>query len=171
MKTCSRCKEGKQDDDFRWRLEKRSSRGDNFRYLNNTCRLCDSEISRIYYLKNRSNPDFMSKQIERVRIYGIKNKEIIKVRQAKKRQSFRYKENRKKYINKNKERILSQEAICKERYYRKHSECLTDEYITQRLLQEGLLNREILKNHHEIIQAKKLQILIKRQLKTKNNGN
>lgn len=194
MKFCSRCKINKEDSEFRIRKEKR--RGD-FSYLNNECKQCDKERAAIYYAKMKNDPDFKKKNRERARNYIVNNIEKIRIRKGTKdflakhakwnkdsynrmkdvvsakmkvkRQTPEYKEMMRAYRARNKEKIFRQEVITKKRYHEKNRDGLTDQYIINQLNSQGIADKETLKNYPEIIEAKRVQLLIIR--KTKNNGN
>lgn len=165
MKVCSRCKIEKEDDQFRWRYEKRGKGSRALKYLNNTCRQCDSEIQNKNYFKNKDNPDFRKKWVEKSNEYYHAHKEQIKVKMMAKRQTPEYKKMMRDYRKRRKGIIHSQEVVTKRRYHEKHRDNVTDEYIIRQLITQGLATRESLKGHPEIIEAKRLQILIKRKIK------
>jgi hypothetical protein len=195
MKACSRCKTDKEDAEFRIRKETRKG---GFTYLNNECKECDKERAAIYYAKMKNDPDFKKKNCERARSYTNRNIEKIKIRKQTKeflakhnkwnkdsyhrmkdvinakmkvkRQTSEYKEMMKNYRAKNKEKIHKQEVITKRRYHEKHRDGLTDEYVIRQLVTQEIADREILKIHPEIIEAKRVQLLIIRQTK-KNHEN
>lgn len=195
MKVCRNCLINKEDSEFRIRHDKRSG----ISRLNNTCRFCDAEYSRMYYDKHKNDPAFKEKNVKRVRAYAHKNVDVIKVRRQTKeylekhakwelnryyrmkdvingkakvkRQTPEYKAKMKAYREKNKEKIFKQEVVTKKRYHEKHRDNLTDKYIIRQLISQDVATREVLLAHPEIIEAKRLQLLIIRNNKTKNNGN
>lgn len=164
MKRCNRCNKTKSDDSFRIRYEKRKG---NFYYLNNTCRKCDSELSTIYRSSVKDNLDWKQKNRERSNKYRLDSIDIVRERTQARRQSKAYKEYRKKYIQKNKNRIMKQERICKRRYHEKNRDALTDTYIINRLTQKSPLSKNEIPP--ALIKLKRLQIICKRSLKLKQN--
>lgn len=192
MKVCSRCHIEKDDSDFRTRTDKRPGR--ECIYLNNECKQCDKERASIYYEKCKDDPAFKKKNCDRVNKYRETNHEKIKMRRSTreyaekhakwnlgsyyrmkdiiahrmktKRQTPEYKQMMREYRERAKEAISKKSKITKRRWSQKHMENLTDEYISMKLF--NCIDREFIRNHPELIEAKRLQILIKR--KTKNYG-
>jgi hypothetical protein len=172
MKICSRCKHNLEDSAFRMRYDKRGRGSKALSYLNNTCRKCDSEISNKQYFHKKDDPGFLENWRKKSREYSQKNKEIIKQKNKIKRQTPEYKKMVRDYRAKNKEKISKQEKITRERYARKNTDNLTDTYIIQKLIagDKGITTKEAAKIFpKELIEAKRLQILLKRKIK--NNGN
>lgn len=167
MKICSRCKANKEDSEFRIKHDKRV--GKERSYLNNTCKKCDSEISTATYYSKKHDLEFMKKWAKKTRDYNSKNREIIRQKQKVKRQTPEYKEMMRKYRAKNKEKIHKQEVITKKRYHEKNRDGITDKYVIGQLASQEILDRETIKKYPEIIEAKRIQLLISR--KTKNNRN
>lgn len=189
-KTCNKCKINKPSTDFRIREEKKEDAS--YWYINSTCKKCDAELTRIYYNKRKHDTEFRAKNAARSREYCNKNFEQIRLKKdspkwkkkksewennryhrkkdeiaAKnkiKRQTPEYKAMMRAYRKKNKEKIYNQEVITKRRYAEKHRDNITDEYVIRMLIGEGVATRESLKLHPELIQAKRIQILIKRQI-------
>jgi len=190
-KNCTRCGCYKTEANTRLRKQGNST------YLNATCKSCDNEIQRSYYEKVKDNPEFKEKNRLRGKVYLNKNiekvrairksaeyikkhnqwelnryhkvKDVVSIKMKTKRQTPEYKEMMRKYRMKNKEKIKQQEVITKKRYQEKHRDNLTDEYIIRLLINQDVADRETLTMHPEIIEAKRLQLLIIR--KTKKNGN
>lgn len=169
MKTCSRCRIDKEDSDFRMRYEKRGKGSKKLSYLNNTCRQCESKTQNKTYFSKKDDPKFLEDWRKKSRDYYQKNKEIIREKARIKRQKPEYKEMVRKYREKNKDKIHKQEVITKRRYHEKHRDGLTDDYIIRQLISQDVATRSTLKMHPEIIEAKRLQLLITR--KTKNHAN
>lgn len=158
MKVCSRCHIEKDNSDFRLRKDKRDDRI----YLNNTCKKCDAELQRIYYNSVKDNQDFKNKNRKRVKDWANSLGDQYTEKTKKRRQSEIYKKSMRQYRKKNKAKIYEQEKITKNRYHTKHRDNLTDEYVTRQLISQGVATRESLKLHPEIIEAKRIQLKIKR---------
>lgn len=171
MKVCSRCKKRKRDNQFRFRYDKRGRGSKALVYLNNTCRKCDSEIQNKNYFKNKDNPEFRKKWVDKSREYYYAHKEEIKEKMRLKRQTPEYKAMMKAYRQKRKDIIREQEIITKKRYHEKHRDNLTDTYIIRQLANQKIADKHDLVNHPEIIEAKRLQILIKRKINQNGNKN
>lgn len=181
-KVCTRCKIEKQKDEFRIGVKEKS--GCQY-FLSQYCRKCESELARIYYDKKKDDPEFKKKNSERTKLYAQKNVDEIRKRRKlpdfkkkhanrenkryhrnkdwiadkmkKKRQTPEYKQNRKNYIEKNKEKIAKQEIITKRKYHEKNRDALTDVYIINLLRNQGTVNPTA-----EQIELKRAKILIKR---------
>lgn len=165
MKVCTRCKKDLDDSCFR---KRRDTYKDSVYFsLNPTCRKCDSEITKIYYANKKDIPEFKNKNRERVKKHRQDNWEIEKIKAKNRRQTPEYKEMMRNYRKKNKEKIYQQEAIGKRKYYEKNRDGLTDIYIIGLYRTQGLADEETLKKHPELIEAKRLQILLTRKIKTK----
>lgn len=191
-KVCNRCHVEKHQNEFRIRQDKR----DGFSYLNNECRECDKERAAVYYAKRKDDPNFKRKNAERSRQYIKSNSDQIRQRRTTeqykkkhavgnmnsyyrvkdrvaarmrvKRQTPEYKSMMKSYREKNKSKIHEQEKITKRRYHEKHRDALTDEYIINQLKSQGVADENILEKCPQLIEAKRIQILIKREIK--NHG-
>lgn len=161
-KKCSRCQHIKSADCFRTRRDKR--RGKECIYLNNTCKKCDCEITKERHQKLKDNPDYIELSRQRARQYHKVNADIIREKNQLKRQTKRYKENRKKYIQKNKEKISQQERITKRRYHEKNRDELTDEYVGAKIVNKTPLKRNEIPP--AFIKIKRLEIICIRTLKT-----
>lgn len=165
MKVCSRCQIEQDDPNFRKRKDKRDGRV----YLNNTCKKCDAELQRTYYNSVKENHDFKKKNRKRANDWreslGDKYAEITK----KRRQSKTYKKSMSNYRKKNKAKIYEQEKVTKNRYHAKHRDNVTDEYVSRQLINQDVATRESLKLHPELIEAKRIQILIKRKVNARQN--
>lgn len=187
-KVCNRCKKKKEAAEFRIRSSK-----EGYVYLNSECRQCDKERAEIYYAKVKDKPEFKERNRLRQKEYAEKNCDQIKQRRKKpeylkkhaeleskryykvrdrikakmkiKRQTPEYKKMMKEYRKKNKERIYQKEVVTKLRYHEKHRDGLTDDYITRLLKTQGLAVTP------EIIEAKRLQLLIQRKIKQNDDKN
>lgn len=162
-KCCKRCKVVKSGTHFRIRTESR--RGCNFKYLNYTCRECDSILQRERWNTIKYLPEEIAKNRTRSKQYREKNKEAILEKEKLRRQTESYKENRRKYIERNKEKIFSQEEICKKRYSKYHMENITDKYAFSLLRAQGVIDKDSAKKYPEIIELKKAQLLLHREIK------
>lgn len=159
MKQCSKCHIEKEDSCFRQRKENR--RNCTSVYLNNTCRECDAELARLYYSKVKNDDKFKVKNRGRANEYRQNNYERVAEKGRIRRMSEAYKKMRRDYEQQNKDRIHKKSVPVKKRFHEKHRDNLTDEYISNKLF--GRIDREFINNFPEIIEAKRLQILIKRK--------
>jgi hypothetical protein len=151
------------------RYDKRGNGSKTLLYLNNTCKKCDSEIQNKNYFAHKDDNDFKENWLKKSREYYHNNKALISEKMKVKRQTPEYKEMMRLYRAKNKEKIFKQEVVTKKRYQQKHRDGLTDEYVIRQLVNQEIADRDMLKIHPEIIEAKRLQLLIIR--KTKQNAN
>lgn len=189
---CYSCKENKPKTDFRIRGDRKCKKD----FYNPTCKACERKRQKEYYNTHKDNHEFKKKNIASTKAYAEKSFEQIRIRKDNpeykkkkaawelnryyrnkdrisarlkiKRQTTAYKENRKRYIQENKEKIHQQEIITKRRYQRKNVDGLTDKYIIRNLVDSGI-DKEIIIKAPELIEAKRFQLLIKRKIKT--NGN
>ena len=166
-KCCKRCKVVKSGTNFRIRTEAR--RGGHFKYLNNTCRECDNKITRERWNTIKDRPEEIAKNRKRSNEYREKNKEKVLEKNKIRRQSEYHKVNRRKYIERNKEKIYAQEVITKKRYHEKNRDAITDKYAFNLLRTQGIIDKDIAKKHPEIIEVKKAQLLLQREIKKMKN--
>lgn len=162
-KACTRCKKTKPQSDFRTRIEKRAE--PHWEYLNPTCRLCDKELSRERVQIQRSTPEGREKHNKWALEFHARHREKCLAEMKKRRDTPEYKAHMKEYRDKRKDIIYQQEVVTKKRYARKHIDALTDEYVIRKLVDQNVADKETLIQHPEIIEAKRLQILIKRKIK------
>lgn len=186
-KQCNKCKAIKDASRFRVRLNKNK-----YLMLNSICMECELINAKEYYERNKSDEEFKRKNRERAKAYKDKNCDEVRARRQKpeylkkhsswekkrygkkreeiaakmkiKRQTPDYKNKMRAYREKNKDKIYSQEVVTKKRYAEKHRDNVTDEYVIRQLVGQGYATRESLQSYPEIIEAKRLQILIKRQI-------
>jgi hypothetical protein len=159
QKQCTGCKTIKAISDFRLRLDKRSGK----KYPNSTCRDCDAVAARKYRESVRGIEDIEIKNRERAKDYYYENIGIVREKAQARRQEESYKQNRKKYIQKNKEKIIAQEKVCKERYHQKNRDELTDVYVGSKITSKtGLSRNEI---PQELIELKRAQLELQRSVK------
>ena len=166
-KECSHCNILKPKDEFRTRWERRVEPA--FPYLNNTCKKCDTELTHLAHKTRRKTPEGKEKNRKwaKASYYNRRQKAIEYMKKT--RQTEEYKKRRKDYIEKNKSKIYKQELITKRRYHEKNRDNLTDVYISNQLKSQGVASQEIIELCPQLIEAKRLQILIKREIK--NHGN
>lgn len=165
-KICSRCHIEKGKEHFRIRMEKRATPP--FRYLNNTCRACDAEITRLTYKEWRKTPEGRKINQERARAFYKKWKDRIKIKMKEKRKTDEYKRKVKAYRMRNKEKIAKQEVITKRRHHEKNKEQISDAYVLQRLKQDG--NNNPTAEEIEIKRSKILIHRIKQKIEAKKIG-
>lgn len=160
MKVCSRCKDEKEDKEFRTRTEKRPCKLKGkppFEYLESKCIDCErlhrNEIAVKSKGKNRE------KNARKAREYHAKNRDACLVRMKNRRDRPENKDYRKNYYRKNRHRILEQHRnVCKRAQIE-----LRDWYVVCKLAQKkhkGI--REEVKKDKELIEVKRLQITLKR---------
>lgn len=142
------------------RYDKRGKGSQQLKYLNNICKTCDNEISNKHYFKNKSNPDFHKKWLEKSQEYYHSHKEEIKAKMKLKRQTPEYKKMMREYRQRRKDIIHKQEAVTKKRYHEKHKNNITDRYcITKIKEQTGINDSEITS---EMIEVERVKILMSR---------
>lgn len=137
----------------------------------NTQRYIESNLEEIH--ARRKLPNYKAKKrIWELRRY-YRKKDEINARMKIKRQTPEYKAKMKAYRAKNKEKIYKQEVVTKKRYHEKHRDSVTDEYVIRQLVGQGVATREGLLENYALIEAKRLQILIKREINNhgKNTDN
>lgn len=163
MKICSRCRLLKSHKEYRWRTEKRS-KSYPFCYPNSTCKKCDSELSkeRHMVLKNDEEYKIISRERAKKSYQKNRTKNLLAAKQYRLKDSSR--ERRKEYISENKGKIKQQEDICKKRYFNYHRDNLTDQYIIWRLIGKMKLDKKIIKEMPELIEAKRAQLKLLRSL-------
>lgn len=165
-KNCTNCKKDKDVTDFRLRHDKRKG---NYYYFNNHCKECENEKQKEYYEKAKNNENFKIKNRKRVKKYIEKNIDIVKEKTKKRRLGNKYRENRKQYILKNKDKIYEQEKICKLKYHNKNRDELTDKYIVRLILQKTNLRKEDILNCPKLIEVKRKQIQLIRKINERIN--
>lgn len=162
-KECTQCHEEKLRGEFRVRFKRKN--GKKYEYTNATCRVCDREATKQRNKRLAKDPVYVAKRNERVRMYASKNKEKISAQKAEKRKTPEYKAYVKKYYEKNKEKIAKQHSVvCK-----KASEELRPWIVSGRLRQSHFTADEI-KSNPDLVELKKLKILLNRQLKIVTDG-
>lgn len=159
-KVCSKCNEKKNKNDFRVRADKRSDPP--FIYLNNTCKKCDAELHLERFRKERNTPEGKARHNRWAREFHHRHREKCLAAAKERRNRPGYKEMISEYRNRNRDKLNKKSVITKRRWSQKHMENLTDEYISMKLF--NCIDREFIKNHPELIEAKRLQILIKRKM-------
>jgi len=145
----------KNDADFK---QKNSNRAKYYREVN---------IEKIKL--RRTTPEFLKKHNKTEHKRYIKYRDIICAKNKIRRQTPEYKKMMLDYRNKNKEKIAAQEKVTKRRYHEKHRDNLTDTYIKNQLKSQRIADDDTIKMYPQILEAKRLQLLIIR--KTKNNAN
>lgn len=181
FKVCTRCKENKPKTEFDPRICKGSF------ILRAHCKDCDKAYRKAAYDKKKDDPLFKEKNRIRTKEYVEKNidavkkrrncpefrkkkagwenkryhriKDRVSARMKIKRQTPEYKQMMREYRTRNKHKIYSQEVITKRRYHEKNRDNTTDKYVKNLLRTQGLAITP------EIVEAKRLQILIKRKIK------
>lgn len=120
------------------------------------------------YHTHKDNPEWKKKWLKKARDYYHAHREEIMKKMKAKRQTTEYKTKMKMYRHKNKNKIFAQEVITKKRYYEKNRDGVTDQYVLNQLRTQKLIDVDYAPTP-ELIEAKRLQLLIKRQIR--NNGN
>lgn len=166
-KLCSCCYKTRKAKFFRERLDKRS----NLMYLNNTCRSCDALKSKEYYVSKKNDPKFKIKNINRVREYYEKNRDVIISKRKINHQSLKYKKYRAKYVLKNKDKISADHKIIAYKWHKNSMEKLTDSYVIGKLMQKSTLTRKDILERPQIIEIKRNVIKLKRIIKNETRAN
>lgn len=153
MSICSKCNIDKNVDDY---------------YKSNkwVCKSCLSAQRKDRYLAVRDTEEYKKKHAAQNLNHYHKCKDSHKARQKKYRESENGKEVRKSYIQKNKEKIYSQESVCKKKYHEKNRDSVTDQYAANLLRTQGVRNPS-----NEQIEIKKVKCLISRVKKKLNEPN
>lgn len=132
------------------------------KYLNNTCKKCDAEISNTHYFKNKDNPEFLENWKKKSRSYYAEHAEEIKAKRKLIRQTPEYKKMMKEYRERNKARIYEQEVITKRRYHEKNKNEISDKYIINQLVNQGYGKKEDVSKNKDLIAYEKSKILLHR---------
>ena len=163
LKTCSRCKAKKGKSDFRVRVDKRSS--PHFAYLNSTCLKCDAEKTAERSRLQRSTPEGRAMHNKWANEFHKRHREKCIELMKSRRGSDEYKKMMKEYRLKNKDKIYQQEVITKRRYHEKNRDAVTDAYVINQLVNQGVADKDGILSCPGLIEAKRLQILIKRKIR------
>lgn len=150
MKACSRCNVEKNSGQF---------------YPSNqrVCKNCLATQMRERYLKIKDTPEYKRKHAAQNKAIYHRDKEKFNKRQKIYRDSEQGKATRKKYIEKNKEKLYKQEFITKKRHRDKNKEALSDTYAVHLLKTQG--NKTPTQNDIEIKKAKVLLSRIKKKIR------
>jgi hypothetical protein len=162
MKTCTNCHTSKAESEFRVRIDKRIKNPSGCIYLNNQCLSCEAAASRERVKRERQTPEGRKKHNKYALQFHQKNRDKCIARMKERRQTPEYKAYMKAYRQKKREKIQEQERITKKRYSDKHRDAVTDEYVLQKLVEQGFGTKEELKNNKELIEIKRVKILTKR---------
>jgi len=128
--------------------------------------MCLSAQRKVRYLSVKDTEEYKKKHAAQNLKHYHENKDSYKIRAKKYRESENAKTIRKEYIQKNKDKIYSQESVCKRKYHEKNRDSLTDKYAINILKTQGIKNPT--KEHIEI---KKVKCLISRIKKKINDPN
>lgn len=171
MKVCKKCKEQKEYDCFYKKTDKRQSPP--LVYLNNICIECARNYSNEFYRKIKDDPIYKDKNRERARQYRVDNREVVLLKEKKRRQTIRYKTTMKLYLSENREYIKQKDRPTKEKWRLKHPDLVKknrDEQNRKKVyyLTDGYI-KDILKKHghkgpitKKDIEIRRIEILIKR---------
>lgn len=113
-------------------------------------------------LKNDEEYKIISRERAKKSYQKNRTKNLLAAKQYRLKDSSR--ERRKEYISENKGKIKQQEDICKKRYFNYHRDNLTDQYIIWRLIGKMKLDKKIIKEMPELIEAKRAQLKLLRSL-------
>lgn len=160
-KVCTNCKKDKSVKFFRKRLDKRR----NYEYYNNTCRKCDAELSWIYRQGVKNTPEYKKKNLEASKKYRIDNLELCLYKQKIYREKTESRLRRNKYNKKNRKRIKELHKIPSKKFAKKEREKLSVNYVKTVMKLSALERKKI---PEEIIEAKKLHILLVRKIKERD---
>lgn len=154
MKICSKCHIEKDISEFREKKE----RYKNSIYLvrDSICNTCAKVLAKEHYHKKMSDPKNRERHNELAKLQYWKRRDKNIAQSKVYRSKPEYKENRKKYIEKNKEKIYKQEVVTKKKYSEKHKKGLTDKYISRLLVTQ---NKPVTEDS---IENKKVEVLISR---------
>lgn len=161
-KKCAKCEMDLPMGQFRIRFKTKS--GKRYKYRNNACHSCELRYGKDRNQRLKDSPEWKAINASRAREYYHKNVEMCKAKAKVARNRPEAKARRREYTAENADKIRAQELVTKKRYQMKHQLALTDEYIIQKLC--GVTSpelKETYKKYPDLIQAKRLQILLLRQ--------
>lgn len=168
-KICTKCNRILSVDKFGRHNDKRCNGSIKIR-ISTYCLECNNNHGKKRYRVLKENPEFQEQNKSRAKNYYHTNKDVC----AKKSKAYRGTEDakEKRKINWHKTKNIYKDRINKslKRYYKDNIDNLKDHYIIVQLEKEGV-NRELTKQHPELIEAKRLQLLIKRKIKQHGNTN
>lgn len=160
-KKCSNCTRNKPESDFRVRRE--ATKKGFCIYLNNTCRKCDSLLSREYYLSHKNNIAFQRKTKQRSKQYIKNNRDVLNKKLKSKRESERGKLYRKNYDKINHDRILQLGRLRNKKYLKKIIGDIKDVYIVRLLKTEAYRGGQVIAgisfSKNKILEKKRLVAL------------
>lgn len=168
LKVCSNCKVEKSESDFRVRKDKRIKNPKKRIYLNNVCLTCEAIQQRERNKKQRLTKEGRERHNRWAREFHQRHREKCIAYLRDRRKAPEFKVYMKAYRERNKERIRQQEIITKQRYQEKNRDSLSDEYIIRLLICQGIGDRGTLMKNYDVIEAKRLQLLIKRKINNVN---
>lgn len=171
-KICNQCGQQKIIKEFRIRVDKRVKK-QYLVYYNNICLKFEAANQRERTIKIRATEQGRLKHSKWAMEYHKRNREKCLNRMKQRRESQEYKDYIRQYRLKNKEKIYAQEIITKKNYHEKNRDLLTDTYIINQLTSQKVATKEMLLNpaFYSLIQAKRLQLLIKRKINQNDNTN
>lgn len=128
-----------------------------------TCRVCELELIYKYRRENIDKIRELSRKSSKKR--RLTNKEASNEYQKLQRSKPGYLEKRKRYIEKNKDKIYLQEKVAKRRYAHKHRDLLTDQYCITRLIQKTNLSKSDIEARPDLIDFYRAKIMLEREIR------
>lgn len=155
---CKKCTTDRPLDRFRMRTKR------GYSWRQGTCMNCEAEAQLKRHNNKKDIPEYKEVNRDRTKRYRLDNIDVVREKDLIRKQTDHYKEYRKKYIAKNKEKIFKQEQISKRRYNEKNRDALSDIYVARKIIGKstGIASGEI---PIALIKIKRLQLLGKRILK------
>lgn len=166
QKQCSHCGEVKPSEDFRIRLDKRST--PHFTYLNSTCIKCDAEIKRNRVRAERLTPEGRAKHNNWAKEFHKRHREAMLKYGKERRDNPEYKQYRAEYNRQNKERIKQLGKRRNQKYLKKiidQDSVPTSEFYLKYARKQLKQQFGIKEIPEELVIAKSIILQLKRKIK------
>lgn len=160
-KICTCCKMPKSKKRFRWRTKK------GYTYQQGKCIDCENAEQKIRYDSKKDNIDFKIKNRQRVKNYQRENWDVVQEKNKKRRQTKRYKENRRKYTLKNYDKISRDHKIRAKKWFEKNRDELSDSYVVSKIIGKTKVSPDEVRREPELIEIKRMQLKLGRVIKNK----
>ena len=157
---CKRCKVEKEKTEKNFRIRKGK---EVTMYMRGICKDCEEKDNHIYRL-NIADSVRESLKIT-AKKWRLSNREALNEYQKTKRNKPHFKEKRRAYIKKNKEKIHKQEKVTKRRYAEKHRDQITDQYCITRLIQKSDLSKADVQSRPDLIAFYRAKLLLEREIR------
>lgn len=134
------------------------------------CLGCNNKRTKEAYKDKKNDSVFKEENRKRAKEYHYKHRDLCNEKNRNRGKTEIAKEKRRISWHKKKGIYKERNKKAYQRYYLKAINELTDHYIIVQLEKEGI-DRELTKQHPELIEAKRLSLLIKRKIKNHVNTN